>query len=352
METMLPEGIQFHSLDYIINLIKSTNLFNCVRLNYATHAITNSYSSTGRTTLAQAGLTNTKPTGSSLTNAQEIDQNNPGLLDLPLSAIYDTVIQKLADNNILTLLDNHVTVPKWCCTTGDGNGYFNESSFDPTAWLKSLSILAKRYNNQPYVALMDLRNELRSSQSQSTQTQLWNQYMTQGISAINGNNPNVLILVSGLSYNSDLTFLPGLLKQDGKWADQFTALANKLVFDAHFYSGWYGTVPAPGGDCSKIFSGLNSKIVSPIQGRPLMITEFGMNVTNYPNSTKDVAYLECLTQFVNKNKASWAVWNLPGRYFIRQGTTNYGESWGLLTGGFSKISNAAYISALLQGKWQ
>ena len=72
---------------------------------------------------------------------------------------------------------------------------------------------------------MSLRNELRGPRQSEAD---WYRYVTLGATAIHEANPDLLVVVSGLSYDTDLSFLssrPLPSRLDGK-----------LVFETHWYS--------------------------------------------------------------------------------------------------------------------
>lgn len=54
--------------------------------------------------------------------------------------------------DIVVVLDNHVSLPKWCCSDYDGNGFFGDEYFDPDEWLQGLTTVATRYAGNPTVS--------------------------------------------------------------------------------------------------------------------------------------------------------------------------------------------------------
>ena len=49
---------------------------------------------------------------------------------------------------------------------------------------------------------------------------------------------------------------------------------------------------------------------------------------------------------MENNDAEWAVWALQGSYYIRQGTVNYDESYGLLDGQWKDWRNPKFPAKL------
>ena len=71
------------------------------------------------------------------------------------------MVAKLGNNNVMVILDNHVTKPGWCCGYNDGNGFFGDTFFDPTTWIAGLTKIAMTFKGATNVVGMSLRNELR-----------------------------------------------------------------------------------------------------------------------------------------------------------------------------------------------
>jgi len=71
------------------------------------------------------------------------------------------VVKSLGENDVMVILDNHVTVPGWCCSSMDGNGFFGDQYFDPELWIIGLTNMATLFKGVSNVVGMSLRNELR-----------------------------------------------------------------------------------------------------------------------------------------------------------------------------------------------
>lgn len=76
-------------------------------------------------------------------------------------SILQAVVKSLGDNDVMAILDNHITQPGWCCSNSDGNGFFGDQFFDPDQWILGLTKMATLFNGVPNVVGMSLRNELR-----------------------------------------------------------------------------------------------------------------------------------------------------------------------------------------------
>lgn len=74
---------------------------------------------------------------------------------------FQAVVRRLGDNEVMVILDNHVSKPGWCCGNTDGNGFFGDEYFDPDQWVRGLTEMATMFRGVPNVVGMSLRNELR-----------------------------------------------------------------------------------------------------------------------------------------------------------------------------------------------
>ncbi len=196
---------------------------------------------------------------------------------------------------------------------------------------------------------MSLRNEPREPSNVKLSTynwQGWYDYIKQGTQAINGANKDVLIFLSGLSFDTFLTpvvqgtaLTPGTAKFS--LAD-FPGYANKLVLEIHNYQNSVSS-------CSSLTSTLNNDGFSamtpgaPLQV-PVMMTEFGFQMDA---STYKGTYASCLASYLPERKAGWTIWVLAGSYYIRSGRQDYEESWGLLNHDWSDWRSPSYVNGQL-----
>ncbi|KAJ1696638.1 hypothetical protein LUZ63_005150 [Rhynchospora breviuscula] len=338
LEPVAAEGLSKQPVDYVAKMVADLG-FNCVRFTWAVQMVTNASvgSITLRQSLVQLGLNE---------SVAGVGVNNPQLLDLSLVQVYQEVVSGLARQNLMVILDNQLSKPGWCCSRYDGDGFFGDKYFDIEEWFSSLKIMATMFNNTPNVVGMSLRNELRGPNQNLT---LWYRYMQEGAELLHSINPNLLVILSGLDYDKDLSFL--LLKQPT------LTFTNKLVYELH----WYGF--SDGGDWEN--GNPNNVCASVVkstllrggfllgQGRPLFLSEFGFDQSG--THLTDNRYLTCFLSVAAEWDLDWALWALQGSYYLRQGEVAYDESYGLLTWDWCKARNPTFmkrISALqspLQG---
>ncbi|XP_042519106.1 glycosyl hydrolase 5 family protein-like [Macadamia integrifolia] len=222
LQPMLAEGLSKQPLDTISKKIASMG-FNCVRLTWPTFMVTNDTLSS-MTVRESFQIYNLPETIAGL------QVNNPSLLD----------ITNLGENNVMVILDNHVSKPMWCCNRYDGNGFFGDHYFKPRTWLDGLYKIATMFNDVPNVIGMSLRNELRGPR---TNNSLWYNFMQKGAEVVHDANPNILVIISGNDFGKDL----GMLKNE----PLHVSFKEKLVFEVHWFSfadsyGWRNGNPNKG----------------------------------------------------------------------------------------------------------
>lgn len=186
---------------------------------------------------------------------------------------------------------------------------------------------------------MALRNELRvplsdTSLVSSYTWQDWYKYIQQGANAIHSANSDVLIFLSGLDSDANLTAVaqgtaltPGTATFNRGDFDGYGD--DKLVLELHVYDNILGP---PTSSCATItekwynagFQTLNSSAVNQF---PLVVTEFG-----FPQNTSinEDAYATCILDYFSSENAGWMIWSLGGSYYIREATEDYDEEWFVL----------------------
>ena len=261
---------------------------------------------------------------------------NPTLRGLRALEVMDEVVDALAAEGVLTVLDNHMTDPDWCCQRADCNGLWrnDESADSETEWLDALSSMAARYASRPSVVAMELRNEPREvcpgkswhvgprtckpesfvdaatiaasaaavndtfgsklSAAEATRDGYdvrrcaWPQWdkgpselrykraMEAGGAAVLAVNPNMLVVVDALYYGRDLTEATG----DGLIA--LPGEGGRLVYAVHDYS-WYVTDEEAASYEAWAAARTEAwgRLVGPKgTGPPVWVSEFGINHWN------------------------------------------------------------------------
>lgn len=201
----------------------------------------------------------------------------------------------------------------------------------------------------PALTSMSLRNEPREPDDNSTldsetyNWESWYTYVKEGASAINTANADPLIFLSGLDFDTYLT--PVVQKTaltPGTGVFSFSDFpTSKIVLELHNYAN-------SASSCSSLesslwtdgFQALNTSDAS-VNHFPVVLTEWGFAMND--NTTWQEPYTACLAEWLPAQKAGWMIWVLAGSYYIRSGTQDYDETWGLLTHDWSEWRNEAYV---------
>ena len=194
---------------------------------------------------------------------------------------------------------------------------------------------------------MSLRNEPRSPDDNTTLVdetynwEYWYEYVKEGASTINTANPDPLIFLSGLDFDTYLTPVveeTALTPGDSTFSfDDFPA--DKMVLEIHNYDN-------DATDCSSLESSLYSdgfealNTTADVNHFPVVMTEWGFLMDN---ETWLETYTQCLEEYLPAQKAGWMIWVLAGSYYIRSGTQDYDETWGLLTHDWSDWRSPDFV---------
>jgi lysophospholipase L1-like esterase len=212
--------------------------------------------------------------------------------------------------------------------------------------------MASLLSRYPTVVAFDLRNELRTNvHNRARQISDWMKYFPQGINALNRANPNALIFVSALDYDTDFSFFDEGMNS-GEWIDVSERLRHRLVFEGHIYT-WSG-YGNPTDDCSEMMPVFQRRLGWPLRNnRPLVISEFGLDVDRFPENTKtDMQWFNCVKRFVLEQKLGYAHWILDGSYYTRDDQLNNKESYGLLEADWSAMKkNGIFTESLKTMDW-
>ncbi|XP_017701932.1 glycosyl hydrolase 5 family protein-like [Phoenix dactylifera] len=332
MPAVLAEGLDRQPLDGIAAGIAGLG-FNCVRLTWATHLFTKeSYENlTVSESLSSLGL------GDAFDGVR---RNNGWMVGITVREAFDAVVKAIGEAGLMVVLDNHVSRPQWCCGDDDGNGFFGDTYFDPEEWLRGLEFVATRYrSDNPQVVGMSMRNELRGpNQSEPA----WYRNIARGAQKIHGTNPDVLIIASGLSYDTDLSFL-----RKRPLGSDFDS---KLVLEAHWYafSGGQRLVWAdqpPNRVCSEMVRRFDEQAGFVIRNEngtslPLFVSEFGVDQRG--TNRADNRFLSCFLGYAAERDLDWALWALQGSYYLRNGIPGFNETYGVLDANWDRPKNPRF----------
>ncbi|XP_056854827.1 LOW QUALITY PROTEIN: glycosyl hydrolase 5 family protein-like, partial [Raphanus sativus] len=331
LQPAVAEGLSKQPLDSISKKIVSMG-FNCVRLTWPLDLMTND------TLALKVTVKQSFERLNLLDDVLGIQTHNPKILNLPIFNAFQEVVSNLGQNGVMVILDNHLTTPGWCCSDNDLDAFFEYPNLDPAIWAKGLSKMATLFRNVTNVVGMSLRNEPRGTRDFPD---LWFRYMPKGGEAVHAANPEVLVILSGIDYDTNLSFL-----RDRFFNVSFT---NKLVFEQHWYSfsdGRDSWKKHNSNDfCAKIIEKVTHNggfLMS--RGFPLFLTEFGANLRS--GDVSGNRYMNCLVAWAAENDLDWAVWALTGDYYLRTGQKHMVETFGVLDPNWKEVANSTYLQKL------
>ena len=90
---------------------------------------------------------------------------NPSLQGLTALELLDTVIDALARQGLVTILDNHSSEAVWYSLE---NGLWYTDDYPEEVWISTWESIAERYRDHPAVVGYELRNELRNGATWGT----------------------------------------------------------------------------------------------------------------------------------------------------------------------------------------
>jgi len=279
---------------------------------------------------------------------------NPGLQGLHLRDLMDRVVNELARQGILVVLDNHTSVPQWCCSGTDGNGLWWEDYTSGSApnwggmsaaqqtqlyqqgdanWKLAWRDIVSRYSPrgsdpQPAVVGADLRNEPRNDStlglhaiwggSGTPDYENWPQAATQAGNQLLAINPNLLIMVEGVNYSvylggfDDNTDVPANPVGGGRGVAGYPvvlSVPHQLVYAPHNYSWDSGT------SATKLGQWWGYILRNSAYQAPIWLGEFGTCDTSTANcltSGTQGTWWQTITSYLQSTDADWSYWALNG----------------------------------------
>lgn len=186
---------------------------------------------------------------------------------------------------------------------------------------------------------MSMRNELRGPRQNPND---WYKYMAQGAEAIHRANPDILVIVSGLSFDTNLSFVKNKPLE--------VNINKKLVYEAHWYSfgnpteKWLYQTNGYCGEVTQTFLGQSGFLGSGPNPIPLFLSEFGVDQTS--GTEAENRYLSCILGLVAERDLDWAWWALQGSYMLREGKFDSEENYGVLDFNWDSVRNASVLKKI------
>lgn len=164
--------------------------------------------------------------------------------------------------------------------------------------------------------------------------------MQKGAEAVHSANPDVLVILSGLNFDADLSFLAQ--KQVN------LSFSGKLVFEIH----WYGFSDGPAwktGNPNQVCGRVKENVMRRGgyllgQGWPLFVSEFGVDQRG--SNVNDNRYLNCFLGVAAELDWDWALWTLVGSYNMRDGVVGMDEHYGLLSWDWCGTRNWSFLQRI------
>lgn len=167
-----------------------------------------------------------------------------------------------------------------------------------------------------------------------------NRYMQQGAETVHVSNPDALVIISGLIFDRDLSFLNQKMIN--------VSFAGKLVFELHWYAFSDGKAWTNGNMNNVCGASIrNLKRIGGFlldKGWPLFLSEFGVDQRG--GNVNDNRYLSCLLGVAADLDLDWAVWTLQGSYYLREGVLDMEETYGALSKDWSGPRNASFLQII------
>jgi hypothetical protein len=158
-DTMIPEGLQYSSIESIVTNIKSLGM-NVIRLTYAIEMIDDIYEN-GSDMQIKTAFINALGSSSGTTVYNSVLTQNPqfnaattrlevGWVSVSVYLpdtdrnlqVFDAIAAECYKQQIWVHLDNHVSKAQWCCSETDGNAWFGDTYFNISNWHRGLQYMA------------------------------------------------------------------------------------------------------------------------------------------------------------------------------------------------------------------
>ncbi|HEY3310074.1 MAG TPA: glycoside hydrolase family 5 protein [Anaerolineales bacterium] len=251
---------------------------------------------------------------------------NPDLDGLTSLQVMDRIIAGAGARDLKIILDNHRSTPGGGPQAG-GLWYTNE--YSESGWIDDWKMLATRYKYSSAVIGMDLRNEPHEAcWGCGDPAKDWRLAAEKAGNAILSVNPNVLIIVEGVSQNNNQYTWWGANLIGARDYPVRLDVPDRLVYSIHEYPGtvypqpWF-TDPSYPDNLPAIWDKFWGYLVKD-NIAPVLIGEFG---TRY-ETEKDRQWLQTFQRYIQLNKLSWVFWSL---------NPNSGDTGGLLLDDWTSI---------------
>ena len=224
---------------------------------------------------------------------------------IPLE-VMDAVIDALANQGLVVVLDNHSSEAVWYSLT---NGLWYTDDYPEEVWLADWSELALRYRDHPAVVGYDLRNELRNGATWGGDPETdWKAAANRAATAIHAIDDTKLIVVEGINYSADFS---------GAWWEPLElGVPGRLVYSPHDYAWFHGKL----GSYEQLASELGSTwgfliVQDQPYTAPVWVGEFGTCNTDLScvnATTHGGTWFSLFLDYLDAGDIDWAYWPVNG----------------------------------------
>jgi endoglucanase len=271
---------------------------------------------------------------------------NPGLRGRHAMEVFDRVVHALSAQGIVVILDNHNSNAEWCCGGSDGNMLWYNSQYPESSWIDDWKGMAARYRDDPLVVGVNLRNEPRSPATWGGPTATnWQAAAERGGDAVLSVNPNLLVIVEGVSYAGDLSGVQSVPVE--------LDVPRRVVYEAHDYAWYEHNFNSYAEWYAQVYPKWGYLVTGP-SPQPLFVGEFGTCNTSRScvdsSSTSDNGFwFRILTTFLGRYDLSWGYWPLNGTQSTGSGRTwNAPETYGVLNTRWNGVASPELLARLQQ----
>jgi endoglucanase len=284
--------------------------------------------------------------------------SNPNLIGQTALEVFDAVIDALAAEGVLIILDNHRSKGEWCCDVAHGDGLWHTPEYPETSWIADWENLARRYRSQRLVVGADVRDAPRSqlaANAPATCTDCsdtcpcdvatwggadpatdWASAAERAGNALHAINSDLLIIVEGIDSSRTV---PAALRPIT------LNIPNRVVYSPHDYPYTYNGVMtfASYADFKTTLDQEWGYLLN--EGQPYtgpVWTVFGAS-----HDGTDATFWGYMRQYITEKDVEWAYWAVNGTEGHGY-TRDFGaeESYGVLDVNWSGMSNATHVSAI------
>ncbi|KAI9148209.1 Glycosyl hydrolase 5 family protein [Paramyrothecium foliicola] len=352
-ETMIPEGLQYRSVEQIVSQITSVGM-NAIRLTFAIQMVDQIFANCGKDISLEQAFFRGLGTENGTRILEQVLEHNPSFTaSTTRFEVFDAIAAECERQHVYIHLDNHMSTGKWCCNGNDGNAWWGDSEFDTDKWVRGLAYIAEHGKRWPALISLALRNEVRRELDQpelydAYSWQNWYKFMRLGSDAVHKANEDLIIVFGGIEYGHVITpvfrldpLTPGVEKFERSNLVGYGK--DKVVLEFHNYD--HQTVDAEVLRRTLYndgFQGMNETDPQTKEVYPVMLTEFGHHMSGADYERARI-FDELLTEYLPKLQAMWFHWVIVGEYYARRGAQADEEQWGLLNRNWTAWRNPNFI---------